>query len=258
MELSFSLGSLFDAGSYGHVYQAQYKSPLLANRNIAVKVLPLKPQNPDILNREIRNWKSVSSHDNVLCLEKVEYDKHNAYLVSEYCEKGSLHDHLRNKPMYTELQVKKIAKQIAEGILHCHKHNIAHCDIKPANIVVTKDGTYKICDFGNSQISMHEYLGLNQKGGTPMFVAPERVERSEFGNNADVWAFGIIVYMLCCNGVKMPFHVNMKEKKVFYNEGLIFPPNMSKSSKDFITKCLALNKKERPTSLDIYKHPFLN
>jgi serine/threonine protein kinase len=258
MELSFSLGSLFDSGSYGQIYQAQYKSPLLASRNIAVKVLPLKPQNADILNREIRNWKAIPHHKNVLALEKVEYDYHNAYLVSEYCENGSLHDHLRSKTLYNEYQVKQMAKQVIQGIVHCHRHNIAHCDIKPANIVMTKDGMCKLCDFGNSVASLHEYEGLGQKSGTPMFVSPERMERSEFGSNSDVWAFGVVVYMLYCNGVYMPFRADLKEKKVFYNEGINFPSNMSKSAKDLISKCLVLNKKERPSSLDIYKHPFLS
>ena len=261
MALSFSLGSLLDGGAYGNIYQANYVSPYLIKNNIVVKVIPRQSKYEDMIMRETKHWKVLSGHPNILCLEGIEYDRYNVYMLSEYCDKGSLHDILKQEKSY-ELTLKDIhtsLHNIIKGVNHCHNHNIVHGDVKPANVILANNGVFKLCDFGNSRYNIQNDEGIsNISSGTILFLPPEFFSSTpNYGNNIDVWAFGISMYMLYYKG-QYPFNVNIKKKLISFEDVIGFPPNnkLSKVAKELIQQCLNVNKKNRLNSFEVLKHPY--
>jgi serine/threonine protein kinase len=263
MALSFTLQSLIDTGSFGYVYQAQYKSPLLQYKSIAVKTILKTTKNEEKIEREIKHWQLLDNgNKNILHFEGVEEDENHVYMICEYCHRGSLHDILRdkNKNVFLEDEVRYFTRSILNGIHHCHQNHIAHCDMKPANILLSNSDDWKICDFGNSLKNTRESVGLTRKSGTPLFLSPEMFYGQSYGNNIDMWALGLIVYMLFYRG-KHPFDADVKKKIIYFSDKVKWMDDynfLSLEGKDFISKCLRLDKTARLSSFEAMNHPFVN
>lgn len=260
MALSFKIQSLLDSGSFGCVYQGtRWNKTTKSVQDVAVKILPLRrhdiipSKNDDMIRREVENWKTVSGHPNIVRLESVEYDKYNIFLVSELCDKGSLHDSIKNKVIFTEYDIRNICKSVLSAIYECHRKYVVHCDIKPANIVLSPEYTWKICDFGNSRFNYYEYEGMYHKSGTPFFMAPEIFKNENYGKNVDMWALGIVIYMLLSRSQ------NTDIKDVNFETGIPWNDSSSISlqAKDFVEKCIHPDKKQRLTSIEALKHRFV-
>lgn len=123
----------------------------------------------------------------------------------EYIGHTSLHAYLKSKinRRLEEKEAKYLFIQIVKGIDYCHYKNIVHRDIKLENILLDENHNIKIIDFGFS-IIIPNYKKLNIFCGTPSYMAPEIVNKIMYsGNSADVWALGILLYVML-NG-KFPF-----------------------------------------------------
>ena len=264
---NFIIGNVINSGSYGTVRKA---IDLRTNEIVAIKNLPLKrhdlieTKNTNMINREIDIWTKLSykKHNNILHLKEYFWDKENVYFVSEYCQKGTLVNNQINKN-FDLSEVKYIILSVLKGLLFCHQHDIAHSDIKPANILLADDNNLKICDFGHSQKNNFQYKGLFSKRGTPIYMAPELYDDCEYGNNVDIWAIGILTYMLIFN--YHPFIKNyfvnstFKDIKEMINVTKFQkPPNIDETLLDFIKRCLEFDKTKRYTCEEALNHPFLD
>ena len=267
MTLSFILQSLLDSGSYGSIYQAEYKNSCIRNRPIAVKVIPLKSTNnfkqKYMIETEHQIWKKLSGKSGILTLNSVEYDNTHAYMVCEYMKRGSLQDMIKNKVEFSSKDIKNVTSSILKGINVCHSNNICHSDIKPANILLSNSEKIldtKLCDFGKSQENDNDFDGLCDRSGTIYFTSPEIFNRTSYGNNIDVWALGIIVFMLFYKGMH-PFPFDKKNKLITFDERYIkWDQNaiLSLEAKDFISKCIKIEKYDRLSSNELMSHPFIN
>ena len=102
-----------------------------------------------------------------------------------------------------EREAAQIFKDIVEGIAYCHEKNVIHRDIKLENIMIDENGTIKIIDFGFSIVIPKEKK-LSIFCGTPSYMAPEIVKkRNYYGQMADTWALGVLLYAMLCG--KFPF-----------------------------------------------------
>ncbi len=91
----------------------------------------------------------------------------------------------------SESIIRKYTIQILEGLEYLHSHNIIHSDLKGANILVDRDGTCKLTDFGGAKIVKEEIdLKKNSFKGTPNWMAPETVKRMEITRFTDIWCLG--------------------------------------------------------------------
>ena len=113
----------------------------------------------------------------------------------------SLQQVLRQKTLSVQ-EIIKLGKDISNALILCERKNIVHRDIKPANIMVSEFGDYKLGDFGVSKIMDHTTYATAM--GTPEYQAPEIVHMEKYGQAADIYSLGIMLYWIL-NDRKMPF-----------------------------------------------------
>jgi serine/threonine protein kinase len=259
---NFIIKDVINCGNYGIVKKA---IDTRISKNVAIKIMPLYrhdipiKKNNELITREIDNWTTLStqSNKNILQLNECFQDKENIYFVTELCSQGSLFN-LNKKFNINEIKI--IIQSIVKGMFFCHEKEIAHCDIKPANILLSDDNNWKLCDFGNSQKNNHEYHGLHIKRGTPFFTAPELFSESftEYGNNIDIWAIGILTYYLLYN--KHPLFDSKDDLNIIKNKMQcchILKWDVNNEIYDFINKCIECDNKKRMNSFDALNHPFI-
>ena len=148
----------------------------------------------------------------------------------EYIGKTSLYSYLKTKPQnkIEENELKRLFKQLCEGIRYCHEKQIVHRDIKLDNILLDDDKQQvKIIDFGFSVVTPPERR-LSIFCGTPSYMAPEIVSKCQYrGSPSDIWSLGIVFYALLCG--KLPF-------RGIVVEGIVFVTVVGLDEKDLFTK----------------------
>ena len=184
-------------GGMGVVYKAQ---DLALTRNVALKFLPswLEP-NEDARRRFIQEAQnaSVLEHPNICTIFEIgEAENGQTYIAMAYYAGETLEKKISREPLALE-QATDVVIQIARGLVTAHAAGIIHRDIKPSNVIVTSDGIIKILDFGLAKLR-HQPLVTRTGGrvGTLYYMAPEQIESEEVGQQADLWALGVVYYEL--------------------------------------------------------------
>lgn len=125
------------------------------------------------------------------------------YLVMEYIEGKTLREVLEEqdgKPLPTTEAI-GLTVQICDALTYCHEHGVFHRDIKPENIMVQKDGSIKLIDFGVALLAGARrvtWRGLTGTVGTPDYMSPEQIRGERGTASSDVYAVGVILYELLC------------------------------------------------------------
>ena len=190
MENYESLGVIGE-GTYGVVMKARHRE---TGQIVAIKKFKESDEDEQVRKtslREVRVLKQLR-HDNVITLLEVFRRKGKLHLVFEYVEKTIL-EVLEKKPNgLDEMDVRKFMYQLLRGIEYCHSHNIIHRDVKPENILISKNGALKLCDFGFAR-TMSIGGKYTDYVATRWYRAPELlVGDVEYGKGVDVWAVGCI------------------------------------------------------------------
>ena len=185
------------AGGMGAVYKG-YQAAL--GRYVAIKVLP--PQtagDPAFAERFAQEAKAIGKlrHPNIVTAFDFAHDGDVAYLVSEFIDGGTLADQL-GTPLPIDYTI-QILTPIAAALDYAHARGIVHRDIKPQNILLTRDGMPVLTDFGLAKI-VGPGSGMTQVGslmGTAEYIAPECATGAEVaGPPADQYALGLIAYQM--------------------------------------------------------------
>ncbi len=192
------------AGGMGEVYRAR---DTRLDRTVAIKVLPEHiAKRDDIRQRFEREARAVASlnHPNICVLFDIGSQDGTGYMVMEFMEGETLADRIAKGPIPIE-QALKLAVQIADALDRAHRAGVTHRDVKPGNVMVTRDGV-KVLDFGLAKAGTSATLGPNDATlthalttegvilGTPQYMAPEQFEGKEADARADIWAFGAVLY----------------------------------------------------------------
>lgn len=190
MENYESLGMIGE-GTYGVVMKACHKE---TGQIVAIKKFKESDEDEQVRKtslREVRVLKQLR-HDNVITLLEVFRRKGRLHLVFEYVEKTIL-EVLETRPNgLTETEVRKYMYQLLRGVEYCHTHNIIHRDVKPENILISKNGALKLCDFGFAR-TMSIGGKYTDYVATRWYRSPELlVGDVEYGKGVDVWAIGCI------------------------------------------------------------------
>ncbi len=116
------------------------------------------------------------------------------FLVMDCYEGRSLKDIIDGGPMKLEDAV-DVARQVAQGLQKAHEKGIVHRDVKPGNIIITRDGVAKILDFGLAKLA--DQTRMTREGaiaGTPMYMSPEQVRGEKVDHRTDLWSLGVVLY----------------------------------------------------------------
>lgn len=209
--------SVLGKGGMGIVYLVEM--PLL-NKTIryAVKTLLSTSEQQDLTRRlflrELRTWIDLPPHPNIVRCHFFRTVEDKLAIFSEYIDGGSLHERVRRVPALTLPDILDLAIQSALGLLTAHRHGVIHQDVKPANILITKDGIAKITDFGlaraftpkspdphsSPSTSGTASCDSNSHGMTPLYCSYEQAAGLKVDYRTDIWSWGLTVLELLCSG----------------------------------------------------------
>ena len=190
-------------GGMASVYRAYH--PAL-DRYVAIKVLPdFFADEPGYRERFQQEARSVARlrHPNILGIFDFGYDAGTCYLVFELVEGGTLADRI-GKPMDLR-EVVKLLEPLASALDHAHANGILHRDIKPSNILLQRDGTPILADFGLAKIagSMQKLTMSGIVMGTPEYMSPEQAADEFVGPASDLYSLAVVAYEMLTG--RVPF-----------------------------------------------------
>ncbi|MDX9830215.1 MAG: protein kinase [Anaerolineae bacterium] len=182
-------------GGMAVVYKGYQQS---LNRYVAIKVLRQElAQDEEFVARFRREALAVADldHPNILHVYDAGFVQGMYYIVMAFVDGGSLRDLVSQGPLEPEYAL-SIASQVADALHHAHQRGIVHRDVKPNNILLSRDGRPLLSDFGIAK-ALHESTGLTRTGmsiGTPEYMAPEQIQGQKVDARTDIYALGIVLY----------------------------------------------------------------
>ena len=190
----YVIGDELGRGAFGKVWRAV---DVLSGQLVALKEVQKSLVAGDQLNDILREAALLREFDHphiVRIIRVIETQRH-LYFILDFIEGGSLHDAKSKFGVFPEVLLVRYMAQVLEGLRYLHSLHIVHRDIKGANILLTKDGTVKLADFGSCV-----FARLDQKltmVGTPFWMAPEVIaQENNLGLASDIWSLGCTVIEL--------------------------------------------------------------
>uniref|UniRef100_A0A8C5LRW3 Serine/threonine-protein kinase DCLK1 n=1 Tax=Leptobrachium leishanense TaxID=445787 RepID=A0A8C5LRW3_9ANUR len=217
-----------------------------------------------MIQNEVSILRRVKHPNIVLLIEEMDMPT-ELYLVMELVKGGDLFDAITSTNKYTERDANGMLYNLMSAIKYLHSLNIVHRDIKPENLLVYEhqDGSksLKLGDFGLATVVDGP---LYTVCGTPTYVAPEIIAETGYGLKVDIWAAGVITYILLCGFP--PFRGSGDDQEVLFDQILMgqvdFPSpywdNVSDSAKVLITMMLQVDVDQRFSALQVLEHPWVN
>jgi serine/threonine-protein kinase len=185
-------------GGFGQVYKAWDPD---VRQSVAIKVL-LAEGDSDLLKRfqlEVVTTASLH-HKNIVTIHASGEEEGTPYLVMELLEGQTLGQIVKERMPLSLLDKVRIMTQVAEGLAYAHSKGVVHRDVKPANIMLLRDGSVKIMDFGIALASNRRTVSMTMDGfvlGTVPYMAPEQFTSDAKANEqTDIFAFGDVYYEL--------------------------------------------------------------
>lgn len=254
------------AGSYGKV--VLYRSSI-DGKNYAVKafhkshllkqrVSSSETAMTDVL-REVLIMKMLS-HPNIVNLIEVIDDPNadNFYMVLEYVE-GKWDCEGSGPPSdLGEATARKYLRDIVSGLIYLHSHDIVHLDIKPQNLLVSRDGNVKIADFSVSQAFEGDNDELRRSPGTPVITAPECCLGLTYrGKAADTWAVGVTLYYMVTGCFPFMGETLQDQYDKIVNDPLRLPDDLNPQLQNLLEGLLCKDPKQRMTLDAVAQHPWV-
>lgn len=203
-------------------------------------------------------------HPNIVRMYE-DYDStRHIYLVMELIKGGDLFDAISSSVKFTEDVTKNYVKDVCKSLAYLHKRKIVHRDLKPENLLVHKkpngQTVLKLADFG---LAIEVKSPIFTVCGTPTYVAPEILEETGYGLKVDMWAAGVITYIMLCGFP--PFRSAKRDQDELFDlimEGdyeFLSPywDSISDEAKDLISKLLVVNPNSRYSAEDVLAHSWV-
>ena len=185
-------------GSQAIVYKCRQVS---TGRILAVKILSAESaRDPQVRNRFISEGRQAARlvHPNIVRIYQVAPFKDSFYIAMEYTDGGSVADLLAVRKRFDPEEAITIIRAAAEGLSYAHRQGFIHRDIKPGNILLTKEGVVKIADMGLARRSADLDAAFDEVGrayGTPYYISPEQVRGDpDTDHRTDIYSLGATFY----------------------------------------------------------------
>lgn len=192
----YQVTHLIARGGMAMVYRAQ---DTLLNRAVALKILyPELSADPLFVERFRREAQAAAnlSHPNIVPVFDWGEDSGTYFIVMELVEGTSLADMLRGGATISPARSAQIVAQVAAALGYAHRSGVVHRDVKPGNILITRDGQVKVTDFGIAQaVSSEDHLAeAGSVMGTATYFSPEQASGEAVDGRSDVYALGVVLY----------------------------------------------------------------
>ena len=242
-------------GCFATVHKARHK---VTRALVAVKLIA---RNQTCSHEEVDVMLRLD-HPHCVELHKVFKTDDQIQLVMDYVDGGDLFDAVTTRN-FQEGHVRRLMQQICEGVQHLHTKRIIHCDLKPENILLFYDaGSAKVADFGLSRLFPEDAASVTvqTRCGTPGYCAPEVINRQICGAKIDIWACGVICYILLCGYPPFPMDMDPDSLEKVTNAEFQFPAKhwsvVSETATDLIGKMLVADPNERLSIDGVLAHPW--
>ena len=201
----YELLELIGGGGMADVYKAH---DILLDRPVAVKLLHEQFSNDaEFVNRftvEAKHSAGIN-HPNIVNIFDVGQDAGRHFIVMEYVPGETLKARIQREGHLSVAEALSIAKEIASALVQAHRMNIIHCDIKPHNILITKEGHVKVADFGIARaVSAATMTYGNNVVGSVHYFSPEQAKGTTLTPKTDVYSLGVVMYEMLTG--KLPFN----------------------------------------------------
>jgi len=260
----YELGPKIGEGMFGKVKEAVN---LEDGQRVAVKMIAKaalvgkSTKEVENLQKEVLFMRQLNGHANVLQLLDLHEDERYLYLILELAAGGDLFDKIVGDGGFSEETACSFFNQVINGLEYCHSKNIVHRDLKPENLLLGKEDTLKISDFGLSNaITSYDAL-LKTHCGSEKYAAPEIMGSSAAycGPPVDIWSAGVILYIMTAGA--FPFTEATTRCELFVslvNNAFAFPEKMSPELKDLLQQMWVIDPAKRITISQIRQHPWFN
>ena len=195
------------AGAMAVVYKARQVS---LNRIVAVKVLPKRlSKNQEFVERFYKEGRAAAQLNHNSIVQAIDVGESGGFhfFVMEFVEGCTVYDELATGKVYDEAEAIEIITQVAEALLHAHERGIIHRDVKPKNIMLTKDRVAKLADMGLARETSDLEAAMAEAGrayGTPYYISPEQIRGEvDIDHRADLYSLGATFYHMITG--KVPF-----------------------------------------------------
>jgi|JRYH01.1.fsa_nt_gb serine/threonine-protein kinase len=240
-------------GAMARVYRAKQRS---LDRYVAVKILPAKfSANAQFIERFFREGQAAArlNHPNIVQAFDVGQNRETYYFVMEYVDGRTVHDDIVSQKRFEEKDAVEVAIQVAEALDHAHGRGLIHRDVKPKNIMITKQGVVKLADMGLARAVSDKEAAEAEKGkafGTPYYISPEQVMGLEhIGPQSDIYSLGATLYHMVTGVVpfegKDPSEVMKKHLKTPLTAPDHVNPKLSAGISEVIEMMMAKKPGER-------------
>ncbi|XP_048385229.1 serine/threonine-protein kinase H1-like [Stegostoma tigrinum] len=258
----YDIKALIGRGSFSRVVRVEHRA---TKQPFAIKMIETKAkEGKEVCESELNVLRRVS-HRNIIQLIEVFETQDRIYMVMELATGGELFDRVIAKGSFTERDATRVLQMVLDGVRYLHTLGITHRDLKPENLLYYHPGSDSkilVTDFGlaNSGNKGGDW-SMTTTCGTPEYIAPEILLRKPYTNAVDMWALGVISYILLSG--TMPFEDENRTRlyrmilKCEYSYVGEPWPNVSNLAKDFIDKLITIDPNERMAAAQALKHPWV-
>ena len=248
----YEILEVLGTGGMAVVYKARCHR---LNRLVAVKILKDEFANDEEFRRRFRaegEAVAMLSHPNIVQVYDVSSTEEGNYIVMELIDGISLKQYMEKKGVLNWKETLHFSMQIAKGLEHAHSRGIVHRDIKPHNVMVLKNGSVKVMDFGIARVMNKSNTLTKEALGSVHYISPEQAKGGHTDNRADLYSLGVVMYEMMTGRPPYDGESAVSVAIQHINGGAPRPsvlnPNIPKGLEQIIIKAMALEVRDRYVS----------
>ena len=249
----YEILEVLGTGGMAVVYKARCHR---LNRLVAVKILKDEfSQDEEFRRRFQAESQAVAmlSHPNIVSVYDVSTSEEGDHIVMELIDGISLKQYMEKKGVLNWKETLHFAMQIAKALEHAHSRGIVHRDIKPHNVMVLKNGSVKVMDFGIAQVTARSSTVTKEALGSVHYISPEQAKGGRVDNRSDIYSLGIVMYEMIAGRVPFDGDTPVSVAISHINSGAqkpsVFNPNTPVGLEQIIMKSLSKAPQDRyPTA----------
>ncbi len=237
----YEIEKMLGAGGMAEVYRAKCHK---LNRFVALKVLKPEFAADKVFVTKFRmEARSVAclTHNNIVGVYDVGEDRGIHFIVMEFVDGITLKDYISRKGKLTTKETIGISLQVAQGLAAAHANHIIHRDVKPQNIMISREGKVKVTDFGIARAITDETTNMYTAMGSVHYISPEQARGGYCDERSDIYSLGITMYEMVTGRVPFEGDNTVSVAVAHINDALIPPsyytPSIPVALEQIIFKC---------------------